>query len=266
MPEAPQSGTGESLNPHDRRPLIAGNWKMFKTRAEARHLVRELVHLVGSNPEVEILICPPFTALVTVAEMVRETPIQLGAQNVHWEDEGAFTGEVSAAMLTDCYCRYVIIGHSERRQHFLESDPIINQKLKKVLDSPLTPILCVGESLQERELNRVQEVIFQQLQEGLRGLTREQMSRIILAYEPVWAIGTGKTATPEIAEEVHHMIRGWLEKSHSADVAATVRILYGGSVKPDNIAQLMSQTDIDGALVGGASLDAESFARIVNYS
>ncbi len=254
------------MKPHGRRPLIAGNWKMFKTRAEAHHMVRQLLHLVGSKPDVEIVICPPFTALFTVAEMIRETPIQLGAQNVHWDDEGAFTGEVSVAMLTDCDCRYVIIGHSERRQHFLESDPIINQKLKKVLESSLTPILCVGESLQERELNRAQEVISQQLQEGLRGLTTEKVSRIILAYEPIWAIGTGKTATPEVAEEVHHMIRGWLGESHSADVAATVRILYGGSVKPENIAQLMSQTDIDGALVGGASLDAESFARIINYS
>ena len=238
---------------------------MFKTQGEARDMVRQLVALVGTTPEADIVLCPPFTALSAVAQVLRDTPIQLGAQNVHWEEEGAFTGEISVGMLTDSGCRFVIVGHSERRQHFMESDQSITRKLRKVVESGLIPILCVGESLQEREANRVQEVIFRQLREGLCELTTEQISRIILAYEPLWAIGTGKTATPEVAQKVHRMIRAWLQEAHSAEMASAVRVLYGGSVKPENISQLMAQEDIDGALVGGASLNAKLFAGIVNW-
>lgn len=246
-----------------RRAVIAGNWKMFKTCREARATVSELVELIGPSPAAEVVVCPPFTVLVTVAPVVRQSPVRLGAQNVHWEDEGAFTGEVSAPMLVDCGCHYVIVGHSERRQYFLESDEVINRKLKKVITTSLTPILCLGEWLEERDASRVQTVIFRQLEQGLLGLTPREISRIIIAYEPVWAIGTGKTATPEIAEEVHVLIRDWLARRCSAELADQIPILYGGSVKPENIADLMAQENIDGALVGGASLDAQSFARIV---
>ena len=253
------------MNQVVRRPLIAGNWKMFKTRAEAQVLVRELVRLLGEENQVEMVICPPFTALSAIAEITAGTSIQLGGQNVHWEEEGAFTGEVSAAMLVECGCRHVILGHSERREYFGESDEIINRKLKKVFTSSLIPILCIGESLKERDAKRVQEVIFRQLERALRALTGKEISRMILAYEPVWAIGTGRTATPEVAAQVHHMIRNWLSEQYSENLAEQVRILYGGSVKPENIGKLMVQESIDGALVGGASLNAESFARIVRY-
>lgn len=239
---------------------------MFKTRAEAQETVRQLLDLLEESSSVDILVCPPFSALSAVDEVIRGSRIGLGAQNVHWEDEGAFTGEVSVAMLEECGCRYVILGHSERRQHFHESDEIIQRKLKKVLTTELTPILCVGESLEEREGERVEAVILGQLKAGLAELTAFQASRIIIAYEPVWAIGTGKTATPEIAEEVHHMIRKWLSDNDSREVADGIRILYGGSVKPENARQLMAQENIDGALVGGASLNAQSFATIIKES
>ncbi len=249
-----------------RRPFIAGNWKMFKAQGEAQSTVRELQELVGAGPSVDVVVCPPFSALSAVQEVIRKTSIQLAAQNVHWEEEGAFTGEVSASMLLDCGCRYVILGHSERRQLFHESDVIIHQKIKKVLTTELMPILCVGESLEEREVERVDEVILGQLEADLGELTATEASRIIVAYEPIWAIGTGKTATPEMAQEVHALIRRWFGERYSASVADGVRILYGGSVKPDNARELMAQEDIDGALVGGASLDAQSFATIVQES
>jgi triosephosphate isomerase len=238
---------------------------MFKTRAEAREMVAELVGSLGGSGQVEVVLCPPFTALPTIAEITRGTRIQLGAQNVHWEDEGAFTGEISVAMLIECGCRYVILGHSERREHFLESDQVVNRKLRKVLNTSLVPILCVGESLKNREADRFQEVIFRQLEQDVSSLTEQQLSRMILAYEPIWAIGTGRTATPQVAAQIHHTIRNWLSDHYSEGLAAQVRILYGGSVKPESIGELMAQQDIDGALVGGASLSAKLFTEIVNY-
>ncbi len=248
-----------------RKPVIAGNWKMYKTRSETQATLRALRGEVDGEQRAEVVVCPPFTSLAAAAEVLAGSTIALGAQNCAWEDEGAFTGEVSPGMLLDCGCRYVILGHSERRQYFAESDEMIARKLAKVLSTPLTPILCVGETLEEREAGRVSEVVLGQLRRDLADLTEERVSRIIVAYEPVWAIGTGRTATPETAEEVHGMIRRWLSQSYSPGLADGLRILYGGSVKPGNIAELMAQPDIDGALVGGASLDAASFARIVKY-
>ncbi len=249
-----------------RKHVVAGNWKMFKTRDEAQATVRELVGLVGNTRNVDIVVCPPFTALSAVEEILAGSVVQLGAQNVHWQDEGAFTGEVSVSMLADYGCRYVIIGHSERRQYFQESDEVIQGKLERVFTTELVPILCIGESLEAREADRVQEVIPSQLERALRELTDPQASRIIIAYEPVWAIGTGRTATPELAERVHFLIRDWLSDHCSTGVADQVRILYGGSVSPENAGQLIEQENIDGFLVGGASLDSQSFAKIVQQS
>lgn len=249
-----------------RKHVVAGNWKMFKTRDEAQATVREVVGLVGNIQTVDIVVCPPFTALGAVEEILTGSVVQLGAQNVHWQDEGAFTGEVSVSMLADYGCSHVIIGHSERRHYFQESDEVIQGKLEKVFSTELTPILCIGESLEAREADRVQEVIPSQLERALRELTDPQTSRIIIAYEPVWAIGTGRTATPELAEKVHFLIRSWLSDHSSVGVADQVRILYGGSVTPENAGQLIEQENIDGFLVGGASLDAQSFAKIVQQS
>ena len=239
---------------------------MFKTRAEAGQMISQLLERLGSHSGVEVLVCPPFTALGVVQALLEGSQVRLGAQNVHWEPEGACTGEISIPMLEECGCHYVILGHSERRQFFEETDDALSRKLEKSLASSMIPILCVGESLQEREAGRVDEVVLGQLEGAAGQLTASQAARMIVAYEPVWAIGTGKTATPEIAQEVHHMIRGWLAKQFSNQVSGQVRLLYGGSVKPDNTRSLMSQADIDGALVGGASLEAESFARIVEES
>ncbi len=249
-----------------RKHVVAGNWKMFKTRDEAKDTVRELVGLVGNIQTVETIVCPPFTALSAVEEILAGSIVQLGAQNVHWNDEGPFTGEISVSMLADGGCHYVIIGHSERRQYFQESDEVIQDKLERVFSTELVPILCIGESLEAREADRVEEVILGQLERALRELTDPQTSRIIIAYEPVWAIGTGRTATPEIAEKVHSLIRNWLSDHCSTGIADQVRILYGGSVNPENAGQLMAQENIDGFLVGGASLDAQSFAKIVQQS
>ncbi len=248
-----------------RKPVIAGNWKMYKTQAEVIGTIEELRALVEGYAEVEVVVCPTFTSLPAAANALRGSSIGLGAQNVHWEEEGAFTGEISTEMLLDVGCQYAIIGHSERRQHFSESDEMVSRKLQKLIQTPLTPILCVGETLEEREAERVEEVVLGQLERALAGLTVESVFRIIIAYEPVWAIGTGRTATPEVAEEVHSMIRGWLSETYSEDLAGGIRILYGGSVKPGNVAELMAQPDIDGALVGGASLDSQSFAQLVKY-
>lgn len=248
------------------RPLVVGNWKMFKTPEEARETVQQLQEFLKADCAVDVVVCPPFTNLLAVEEVINTDAVQMAAQNVHWEDEGAFTGEVSASMLVSCGCSYVILGHSERRQFFHESDAVINQKLKKVLATKLDPILCVGESLEEREGQQANNVILGQLEAGLGALTATEASRIIVAYEPVWAIGTGKTATPEIAQEVHGFIRQWLRDQYGVEVADGIRILYGGSVKPDNARELMAQKDIDGSLVGGASLDARSFATIARRS
>jgi len=248
-----------------RKTVIAGNWKMFKTRAEAAELVEALKREVEGYDEVDVIVCPAFTSLSRVSELLQGSTIQLGAQDVYWEDEGAYTGQISVRMLLDSGCRYVILGHSERRQYFNETDEGVNRKLKKVLESPLVPIVCIGETLDEREAGRVAEVVLGQLKAAVESLTADEVSRIIVAYEPVWAIGTGRTATPEIAEEVHSMIRQWLAEAFSEELSASIRILYGGSVKPSNVVELMAQPDLDGALVGGASLDAQTFAKIVKY-
>jgi triosephosphate isomerase len=197
--------------------------------------------------------------------LLQNSTICLGAQDVYWEEEGAYTGQISVAMLLDAGCDYVILGHSERRQYFNETDETVNRKLRKVLESRLTPIVCVGETLEEREAGRVEEVVLRQMKRALQGLAQDDVSRIVIAYEPVWAIGTGRTATPEVAEEVHAMIRQWLKEAFSEELSSQLRILYGGSVKPGNVQELMAQPDLDGALVGGASLDAQTFAKIVKY-
>lgn len=244
---------------------MAGNWKMFKTRGESRRMIQRLLPLVADAKEVEIVVFPPFTALAAVSELVAGSAVRLGAQNAHWEEKGAYTGEVSVEMILDSGCQYVILGHSERRQYFRETDEMVNLKLRRALSVGLTPIVCVGESLEQREAGRAKEVVLAQLERGLVGLTGSDLSRIIIAYEPLWAIGTGRTATPETAQDVHYMIRNWLGERFSPDLPGTVRILYGGSVKPSNVADLMAQDDLDGALVGGASLEAESFAKLVKF-
>ena len=238
---------------------------MYKTQAEARAYFAALAPLVAGLTHCDIIVAPPFTALSVAVEAARGTPISIAAQNLHWEAEGAFTGEVSAAMLVEVGCRAVIIAHSERRQFFGETDERANKKVKAALAAGLTPILCVGETLAEREGGKTEEVLERQFRGGVAALTGAEFSRIILAYEPVWAIGTGRTATPEMAVEAHRFLRQQAAASFSPDRAAGLRILYGGSVKPDNIKGLMAQVEIDGALVGGASLNAEAFASIVNF-
>jgi triosephosphate isomerase len=244
-----------------RRKFICGNWKMHKTSAEAVALVRELRRRL--NTQVEIAVAPPFTALSKVKEALMGSPIQLFAQNCHYEKQGAFTGEISAPMLAEVGCDGVILGHSERRQYFGESDEGVNKKIKAALEAGLHPIVCVGETLQEREANHTWEVVSAQLRGALAGLAPVQIGKLTLAYEPVWAIGTGKTATTGQAQEVHGQIRGFLREMAGPQTAEAVRIQYGGSVKPDNAAELLGQPDIDGALVGGASLKVDDFARIV---
>ena len=248
-----------------RRMLIAGNWKMNNSCAESVELVSQLKDILSARKEIDIAVAPPFTALGAVAAVLKGSPIGLSAQNVFWEESGAFTGEISTAMLKDVGCRYVIIGHSERRQYFSETDETVNKRLKAALKASLIPIVCIGETLAEREAEKTLPVIEQQLKGGLKGLSLEEMETVIIAYEPVWAIGTGKTATPDQAQEVHRFIRDIIARIFSKEIADDTRILYGGSVKPDNVDQLMVQLDIDGALVGGASLKADAFARIVNY-
>jgi triosephosphate isomerase len=246
-----------------RKPLIAGNWKMYRTTAAARELARAVRD--GAEGDVEVVIAPPFTALAAVAEVLRGGTVGLGGQNMHHEAEGAFTGEVSPVMLRELGCSHVILGHSERRQLFGETDEGVARKGKAAFTHGLTPILCVGETLAEREANRTTEVVERQVERALRELTADQVAAGVVAYEPVWAIGTGRTATPEQAQEVHAFIRGLVSRSHGEAAARALRILYGGSVKPDNIGALMAQADLDGALVGGASLEAGSFLKIVHY-
>lgn len=248
-----------------RRPVIAGNWKMFKTQAETRTFFKAFKPAVAQSKHCDIIVAPPFTAIGAAVEAVRGSSIGVAGQNLHWEAEGAFTGEVSGPMLMDAGCRAVIIGHSERRQYFGETDESVNRKLKAAMAAGLLPIVCVGETLEEREGNETKAVLQRQFEAGLAALTAEEFSRILLAYEPVWAIGTGRTATPEIATEIHRHIRQLAAMQFTPDAAADIRILYGGSVKPENIRGLMFQPDIDGVLVGGASLDPKSFAAIVNY-
>jgi triosephosphate isomerase len=249
-----------------RKPVIAGNWKMYKLLSEAVNTALALKPLVANASHCDVVIAPVFTALKTVADRLEGSNIKVAGQDCSTQVEfGAHTGEISPAMLADVGCSHVIIGHSERRQVCCETDDSVNQKTKAALGAGLTAIVCVGESLAERESERAEQVVESQLLRGLDGLTVADMERIIIAYEPVWAIGTGKTATPEQAQEMHGYIRRKIGEIHGEAVADTARVLYGGSVKPDNIASLMEQADIDGALVGGASLEAESFARIVNY-
>jgi len=248
-----------------RRPVIAGNWKMYKTREETRAFFDVFKPLVAGAQKCDIVVAPPFTALETAVEAARGSPIAVAAQNMYWEKEGAFTGEISARMLVEMGCGGVIIGHSERRQYFGETDEWVNRKTRAALAASLMPIVCVGETLAEREGNQAQAVLKRQFEGGMAALTGEDFSRILVAYEPVWAIGTGRTATPEVAAESHGYIRELAVARFGLDQASAVRILYGGSVKPDNIKGLMAQVEIDGALVGGASLDAKSFAAIVNF-
>ncbi|HKS67326.1 MAG TPA: triose-phosphate isomerase [Candidatus Acidoferrales bacterium] len=248
-----------------RRPVIAGNWKMYKTREETRAFFDAFKPLIAATSHCDIVVAPPFTALEAAVEASRGSAVSIAAQNLHWEKEGAYTGEISARMLTETGCKGVIIGHSERRQYFDETDESVNRKLHAALAAGLTPVVCVGETLAEREANHTQTVLKRQFERGMAALTVEDFSRILIAYEPVWAIGTGRTATPEIAGESHAYIRGLASARFGPEQGSAVRILYGGSVKPENIKGLMAQADIDGALVGGASLDPRSFASIVNF-
>ena len=249
-----------------RKPVIAGNWKMYKLHTEAVETALALKPLVANANHCEVVIAPVFVHLKTVADRLEGSNIGVAAQNCSFESkQSANTGEVSAEMLKDVGCSHAIIGHSERRQFYGETNVLVNNKTKSALSSNLVAIVCIGETLEERESEKLFEVIKSQVREGLDGLTTSDMERIIIAYEPVWAIGTGKTATPEQAQEMHGFIRQTLAETHGEKTANATRILYGGSVKPENIAVLMNENDIDGALVGGASLDAESFAKIVNY-
>ncbi|MDB6094160.1 MAG: Triose-phosphate isomerase [Verrucomicrobia bacterium] len=247
-----------------RRKLIAGNWKMNKTAADGAALVTELVGTIGKITDVDVVVCPPFTALESVARAIDGSTVKLGAQNLHPESSGAFTGEISAPMLRALFATHVIVGHSERRSLFAETDAFINLKVLAALKNQLRPILCVVESLAEREAGATLKVVQTQLEAGLQGVSKEQMANLVIAYEPVWAIGTGKVATTDQAQEVHAFIRGLLTKLFTEPVAQRVRILYGGSMKPANAPELLAQKDIDGGLIGGASLEARSFVELVN--
>jgi triosephosphate isomerase len=248
-----------------RRIIMAGNWKMHKTVDESVALVEQLRETLADVKDREILVCPPFTALHAVAKTLQGSNIQVGGQNLYPAQEGAYTGETSPAMLLDVGCSYVILGHSERRQYFQESDQFVNHKLKVALEYGLKPILCVGETLEQRGEGRQKTVVSMQVERGLSEISAEAMKDVAVAYEPIWAIGTGHTATPQQADEMHAMIRNNLSGLYGDELAQAVSILYGGSVKPGNVDDLMAQPEVDGALVGGASLDAESFARIVRF-
>jgi len=247
-----------------RRPILAANWKMHKTRGEARAFAKDLLGRVA-DADAEVVIAPPYPALADLADALAGSAVALAAQNVHPEPKGAFTGEVSVAMLADAGCRYAIVGHSERRSLFGESDAFVAAKVEALLAGGLLPIVCVGDTLEQREAGRAESTVADQIAGSLARLPGERAAEVVLAYEPVWAIGTGRTATPEIAQEMHAFIRGQLRERLGAATADAIRIQYGGSVKPDNVADLMGRDDIDGALVGGASLDPESFAAIVRY-
>ena len=248
-----------------RKKIIAANWKMNMLLGETEAFIEKFLREVGEDRKVEVVIIPPFTALAKTTELLRDVQnVKLGAQNMHWEKPGAFTGEISSEMLRELLVNYVVLGHSERRTLFGETDAIVNKKVLAAVNNALRPIVCIGETLAERDAGRVEEVLSTQARGSLAGLTADQMEETVVAYEPVWAIGTGRTATPEQAQQAHAFIRNQLAKLFSPEVAAKVRIQYGGSVKPSNAAELMSQADIDGALVGGASLDARAFSDIVH--
>jgi triosephosphate isomerase len=248
-----------------RKKLMAANWKMNKTPDEARDYLREFLPLVAGHDRDEIVVCPPYTDVAVAIEMASGTSVAIGVQNVHWKAEGAYTGEISAPMLLCLGVTHVIVGHSERRQYFGETDDTVNLRLKTALESGLTPICCVGEVLEEREAGLTDDVLRRQCVRAFHAISAKKAARLVVAYEPVWAIGTGKTATPEMATEAHAVIRREATEIFGEEFAGNLRILYGGSVKPDNAAILMAQEEIDGALVGGASLDAKSFAAIVKY-
>jgi triosephosphate isomerase len=248
-----------------RIPLIAGNWKMYKNVSESVQTADRLRELAAGVTGVEVMIAPTFPALFPVSKTLQGSLISIGAQNMHWEKEGAYTGEISADMLVAAGCRYVIIGHSERREYFGESDETVNKKIVAAVQTRLIPIMCIGESEKQREAGKTFSVLDKQVKMGLKGLFADVLQNLVIAYEPIWAIGTGKTATREQAQEVHLFLRSKLTQILGESLAKGVRILYGGSVKPQNIADLMAMPDIDGALVGGASLDAETFAKIVHY-
>jgi triosephosphate isomerase len=250
----------------NRIPLIAGNWKMYKTCSEANNTADELVSLVKDVTDVEVMIAPAFTALASVADVIAKSNIALGAQDMFWENEGAYTGEISPSMLISAGCSYVIIGHSERRQFFKETDETVNKKIKAAIKNKLSPVLCIGESDKERESNKTFSVLDKQLTKGLEGLSGNDLEKLVVAYEPIWAIGTGKTASDKQAQEVHGFLRSMLEKHFGDNFSQSVRVLYGGSVKPENISSLMSMPDIDGALVGGASLRADTFSKIIHFN
>ena len=247
------------------KPVMAGNWKMYKTPAETSVFFGQFNALIANAAHCEIVICPPFTDLGAAVAAASGTRVEIGGQNLYWEKEGAYTGEVSGPMLAAVGCRWVIIGHSERRQYFGETEESVLKKTKAALNAGLTPIVCVGELLEHREAGETEAVLVRQFQGGIGGLTAEEFGKITIAYEPVWAIGTGKTATPEIAADAHRVIREQIHRKYGTEPAANIRILYGGSVKPDNVKGLMAQDEINGTLVGGASLKPDSFAAIINY-
>jgi triosephosphate isomerase len=249
----------------NRRPLIAGNWKMYKTPDEAAETAKQLLHHAQGITDIDMMIAPTFIALAAVGAAIKNSSIALGAQNLYWEDEGAYTGEVSAPMLKSAGCRFCIIGHSERRQYFGETDETVNKKIRAAVKAGLQPVFCVGETEKERESGKTLSILDKQIKKGLEGLVLQQLNLLTIAYEPVWAIGTGKTATADQAQEVHRFIRSVVQSDLGQTLSDSIRILYGGSVKPDNIASLMAMPDIDGALVGGASLSAESFSKIIKF-
>lgn len=248
-----------------RKKIIAGNWKMYKTPDQTAAFFQEFLPLVQGHSRDEILVCPPFVDLHTAVDAARDSNISIGAQNLHWAKEGAFTGEISAPMLTAIQVTHVIIGHSERRQYFNETDDTVNRKLETALENGLIPIVCVGEVLEERDAGLTEDVLRRQCARAFSGISAKKAAKLVVAYEPVWAIGTGKTATPQMAADAHMVIRHEVGKAFGDDFAAALRILYGGSVKPDNCTALMSEAEIDGALVGGASLEPACFASLVKY-
>ncbi len=246
-----------------RKYFIAGNWKMNKTAAEATALINGIKEKIGTQDKVDVAVCPPFTALDAASKALAGSTIKLGAENMHYEANGAFTGEIAADMLKEFACTYVILGHSERREYFKECNCLINKKVKAVLANGMKPILCVGEKLEEREAEKTLDVVSEQTIKGLEGISAEDAKNVVIAYEPVWAIGTGKTATPAMAQEVHAAIRKILTDLFGADVAESIQILYGGSMKPENADALLAEKDIDGGLIGGAALKADSFVALV---
>jgi triosephosphate isomerase len=247
-----------------RKRTIAGNWKMNKNLGEAVELAKSLKeHTAKVKGDVDVIICPPFTNLTAISNVIKDTHIGLGAQNMHWQEKGAFTGEISGDMLKSVGCDYVIVGHSERRQYFGETDETVNLKIRQAIDCGLNPIVCIGETLEERQDDATEDVLDAQLKNGLKDLSRKNMEQVIIAYEPVWAIGTGEVATPEQAQDAHAFIRNFLTEGYDQQLADNLCILYGGSMKPKNAADLLAKPDVDGGLIGGASLDAESFMGII---